>query len=345
MALFKAARAVLLALSAVVLLAAAPAAAGAEFPQVRLTHFGPDGDLTQQAGFPAVAFNSQANQYLLVYQAGPTGDTDHWPIYGQLIDAAGNPVGGQITVSLPTANRICNYEPPNVAYSERLNEFLVTWNEGTAATCDDSIYAQRIGADGSLLAVPSQQISGAGFTDTETTDVVYNPAANEWLVAWKSRQPGVSANQELFGQRLGADGTQVGTNDQKLTDFRGAGGNANDAMAVAVDPRDSRYLLVVRAIDPTKSNRLETYGHLMAADGSVVGPDHFRISHVSATNPTGASTPPMVAYDPNANDFLVAWAGNPMIGAMAAGEQDIFGRLVSPDGSVVGSSDARYSDV
>src|SRR3954453_19610650 len=156
MALFKAAGAVLLALSAVVLLAAAPAAAGAEFPQVRLTHFGPDGDLTQQAGFPAVAFNSQANQYLLVYQAGPTGDTDHWPIYGQLIDAAGNPVGGQITVSLPTANRICNYEPPNVAYSERLNEFLVTWNEGTAATCDDSIYAQRIGADGSLLAVPSQ---------------------------------------------------------------------------------------------------------------------------------------------------------------------------------------------
>src|SRR3954468_16117971 len=80
----------------------------------------------------------------------------------------------------------------------------------------------------------ARQISGAGFTDTETTDVVYNPGTNEWLVAWKSRQPGVSANQELFGQRLGADGTQVGTNVQKLTDFRGASGNANDAMAVAV---------------------------------------------------------------------------------------------------------------
>lgn len=54
MTLFKVARTTLLAILLAALLAAFPAVASAEFAQVRLTHFGTDGDLTQQAGFPAV---------------------------------------------------------------------------------------------------------------------------------------------------------------------------------------------------------------------------------------------------------------------------------------------------
>jgi hypothetical protein len=299
--------------------------------------------LAQQASFPAIAYNSKTNQYLLIYSAGTKADTSHWAVYGQMLDAAGNPVGGQITVSLPTGNELCSYDPPNVAYSEKLNEFLVTWNEGTASNCDDAIFVQRVGADGSLLGTLSKQISGTGFTDIETTDVVFNPTSNEWLVAWNSDVPGTT-NQELFAQRLAADGSQVGTDDQRLTDFTAAGGSTNDALGVAVDPKDSRYLLVVRGIDPTVTSRNETYGHLMSADGSTIGADHFRISHVAATNPAGDSVPPMIAYDSSANQFLVSWSGNPMLGSMAANEFEVFGRLVGSDGTVLGTADARYSD-
>jgi hypothetical protein len=103
-------------------LAVFPAVASADFPQLRLTHFGADGDVAQEAGFVAAAFNTKTNQYLIVYEAGPTADDNFWSVYGQFLDTAGNPVGGQFNISAPTANQLCSYDPPNVAYSEPLNQ-------------------------------------------------------------------------------------------------------------------------------------------------------------------------------------------------------------------------------
>lgn len=70
------------------LLAVFPAVASADFPQLRLTHFGADGDVAQEAGFVAAAFNTKTNQYLIVYEAGPTADDNFWSVYGQFLDSS-----------------------------------------------------------------------------------------------------------------------------------------------------------------------------------------------------------------------------------------------------------------
>lgn len=341
-----AARGALLICVVAALLAIFPALASADFPQLRLTHFGTDGDLTQQAGFPDLAFNSQTSQYLLVYEAGPKADQNHWAVYGELLDASGNVVKPEFQISAPTTDYICLQDPPGVTYSAALNQFLVTWNQGNG-TCDDTIRAQLVGADGSLIAPLSNQISGTGYSDTETTVPLYNPVSNEWLVAWKSDIP-TTTNQEIFAQRLAPDLTQVGTNDQKLTDFTGAGGNADDSISADVDPGTGHYLVVMHGIDPAVGGgQTEAFGHLMTADGTGIGADHFRISHVADTNPTSAyAYPPRVAFDPSAAAFFVTWVGNPMTGSMVSGHYDQFGRMVSSaDASLLGTADVRYSDM
>src|SRR5262249_61981595 len=130
--------------------------------------------------------------------------------------------------------------------------------------------------------------------------VVHNPSGDEWFVAWNAEAP-AQTNQEVCGQRLKGDGTQTGENDQQLTHMHESdptNGRTDDAIGLAFDSRDSRYLVVVRGIDTTLTGgntRDEIFGHLMGAGGTTGGPDHFLISPVLETNTASPTVPPPVA--------------------------------------------------
>jgi len=319
----------------------------AAYPQHRVTHFGTDGDLNKQAGFPDVAYNPKTGQYLVVYMAGTASpNDDHWVIYGQRVGSGGKPVGGRIRISTKTDRNLGSYEPPAVAYARNINEFLVTWDEGTTTSeNDDSIHVRRISGSGKPLGRSDKRISDKGYRDIETTVPAYNPQRKEWMVVWNAEAPGeVGGIQELWGQRLNAGGGQVGANDRKLTRHSTNDFDADDAIGLAYDPKDHRYLAVVRGIDTSVVDD-EVFGHMMNDKGRPIGPPQFRISHVTDTNANGAANPPLVAYDPARDRFLVVWTGDPMIGSMVDNEYDIFGRFVKPDRSLVGSQDTRFSSV
>jgi hypothetical protein len=293
----------------------------ADFPQHRITHFGPDGDLDPQAGFPDVAFNPKTREYLVVYEAGSATDEDHWTIFGQRIRAGGKPVGHRIRVSSPSARQLNSYEPPAVLYARNINQFLVTWDEGTPSDSDDAIYVRRISGSGKPFGEHAKRISDRGYGDIETTVPAYNPQRREWMVAWNAEGPDeLGGFQELWAQRLNVKAQEVGVDDRQLTDHD-------------TDDFDSNV------------TGDEAFGHLMNAKGAPIGPAQFRISHVTDTNATGEARPPTVSYDPVRNRFLVVWTGNPQLGSMDPNEIDIFGRFVKADGSLVGGSDRRFSDV
>ena len=320
--------------------------AAAAYPQHRVTHFGTDGNLNRQAAFPDVAFNPKTGRYLVVYMAGTTSpNDDHWVIYGQLVAAGGKPVGGRIRISSKTDRLLCSYEPPAVEYARNINEFLVTWDEGTMIDCDDSIHVRRISGGGTPLGPSDRRISDKGYNDIETSMPAYNSQRKEWMVAWNAEAPGeLGGIQELWGQRLNAGGKQVGADDRRLTDHATNDFDADDAMGLAYDPQDQRYLAVVRGLDTSVVGD-EVFGHLMNGKGRQIGPPQFRISHVTDTNANGDALPPSVVYDGIRNRFLVAWTGDPMIGSMVDNEIDIFGRFVKPDRSLVGGADRRFSFV
>jgi hypothetical protein len=333
-------------LLAIALVALGVPGALASIPQHRITHYGPDGNLNKQASFPDVAFNSRTKEYLVVYAAGAASHDNHWVIYGQRVDASGKAVGNRVLISSKTDRYLSTYEPPAVAYARNINQFLVTWDEGTLSGSDDAIYVRRISGSGTPLGHHDLRISDRGYRDIETTVPVYNPQRKEWMVAWNAEAPGEPAGiQALWAQRLTAKGKQVGQNDRRLTNTNVNAFDANDAIGLAYDPKDHVYLAVVRGMDSTVPGS-EVFGHLMNAKGQKIGPPQFRISHVTDTNPTnGRAIPPSVAYDPGRDRFLVAWPGNPQVGSMSADEIDIFGRFVKPNGTVVGSQDIRFSSV
>lgn len=331
-------------LAVAALVVAAPDAL-ADFPQHRVTHFGPDGDLDKQAAFPDVAFNTRTREYLVVYEAGSAANDDHWAIFGQRVSTAGKPVGHRIRISSPTDRLLCSYEPPTVEYARSIDQFLVTWDAGTASDCEGAIYVRRISGEGELLDRHETRISDRGYNDIETSLPAYSPQRAEWMVVWTAEGPDEAGGiQNLWGQRLNAAGSEVGANDRQLTDPVVGNFDADDAVGLAYDQRDRRYLAVVRGRDGSTVG-FEVFGHLMNAKGAPIGVAQFRISHVIDTNASGEARPPSVAYDPAKNRFLVAWTGNPQIDAMAADEFEIFGRFVRPDGSLVGSEDVRFSSV
>jgi hypothetical protein len=336
-------------LSACALLAVLPAAASADFPQFQVSSFGDPTDVNTGAQLSSLAYNSRTDQYLVVYLGGSqatNADENHWNVFGQIVDAKGNTVGGPVQINQPTTNELCDFEPPSVAYGRKTNEWMVAWDEGTATGCDDAIYSQRIDAHGALVGPLSPRISATGYDDIETDPIVYNSGADEFFVVWNADGPAQSF-QNLWGQRLTSGGAEVGADDEQLTQFTGTNSRADDAVGLAYDSKDQRYLAVVRGIDLglIGNSRDEIFGHLMSTDGTPIGPDRFRISHVSATNPTGDAKPPNVAYDPVNDRFLVAWTGNPKLGSMAAGENEVLAGLVGADGALLTPGDLRISNV
>src|SRR5262249_14743893 len=60
--------------------------------KIRISDMGPDGDPNFDAFSPAVAYNSRANEYLVVWEGDDTTN-EEYEIYGQLLNAAGAELG------------------------------------------------------------------------------------------------------------------------------------------------------------------------------------------------------------------------------------------------------------
>jgi len=106
--------------------------------------------------------------------------------------------------------------------------------------------------------------------------------------------------------------------------------------AIAYNPLADEHLLVWAADDNQAGlvdGEFEIYGQRLAADGTpILG--RFRISTMGIDgDPSGEARSPAVAYSTNQNTFIVVWSGIP--GGTDL-EREVYGQLVSADGSLVG---------
>ena len=72
---------------------------------------GTDGNAAFDGIDPAIAYNPQANQSLVVWAGDETTDGEQ-EIYGRLIDAAGNPEGAEFRISQMGPDGNANLMPP-----------------------------------------------------------------------------------------------------------------------------------------------------------------------------------------------------------------------------------------
>lgn len=307
---------------------------GAKF---RISFMGPAGDARYDARNPDVAYNAQTNEYLVVWYGDHNQNglvEGEFEIFGQRIDGAtGDLLGTAFRISDmgPTGNRSYDAIDPAVVWNSVDNNFLVVWRgeDGTATTPvgQFEIYAQLLDGNNPAIQLgqndrPISDMGPAGSAnyDAYSPEVAFNASNDEFLVVWygdDNYNGRVSGEFEIYAQRLaGATASELGVNDMPISQT-GPNGDIRRAAEypdVAWNP-DSNEWLVVWSADETAGNpvgnEFEIYGQRLAADGTEIGRDDFRISYMGPeSNNNFDAFRPHVVYHRAGQQYVVAWRGD-----------------------------------
>jgi len=258
----------------------------------------------------------------------------------------------------PDAKVIFNTHDPAVAYNSTNNEYLVVWEAFPVGIGNDKvdIHGQRLdAATGAQLGTDDFRISDMGNGDQilEAFDpaVAYNSADNEYLVVWEGDDT-VNEEFEIYGQRLdAATGSEIGTDDFRLSDMGPDGDFTFDAVdpAVAYNSANNEYLVVWEGDDddaPLVDEEFEIFGQRLDAAGAEVGTNDSRLSDMGPNGNTSFSArEPAVAYNSANNEYLVVWEGDDDTAPLVEEEFEIFGQRLDAAGAEVGTNDSRLSDM
>ncbi|MCB0153511.1 MAG: hypothetical protein KDF65_01850, partial [Anaerolineae bacterium] len=337
----------------------------------RISNMGPDGDITYDAASPAVAYNSAANQYLVVWH----GDDDsgslvdnELEVFGQRLDAGGGELGNQIRLSDMGPDGDGNFDaffPPAVAYSGATNQYLVVWmgddNENYLVNDKFEIFGQRVNAENGTEIGGDTRLSFMGQDvlayPAFLPDVAYNSTDNEYLVVWagKDNTPPLfqEGEFEIYAQRVdAATGAEVAPNDVRLSDMGPDGTDDYQALfpAVAYNSVANEYLVVWSSDDdvaPLVDDEFEVFGQRVSASGMEVGPNDFRLSDMGPDGNTNFGTAfagTDVVYNPLVDEYFVVWAGSDLDGFFQTGVE-IFGQRVEGSSGAEIGGDIRVSDM
>ncbi len=334
----------------------------------RISDLGPDGDPDYDAFEAAVAYNSVNNTYLVVWAGDdtPGGLVDEeYEIFGQVLDANGNQLGYndfRISYAGGTGSFVTRTLRPDVAFNSTYNEFLVVWSaDNPEDGCVDNefeIWGQVIDPYifplyGGNFRISFNGGSGDAAFGADHPAVVFNPDADEYLVAWYADdtvQGMVNNECEIFAQRVSSTGTLVGSN-LRISDMGGSGDPLYNAYRpdVVYDSRNFEYLIVWYGDDNTGGlvdDEREIFGQLITWQGVGTGPNDFRISDMGGTgDPAYDALHPSAAYNPLRNEYLVVWQGDDNVGGLVEDEFEVFSQRFTPDLVGLGPNDLRLSDV
>ena len=335
--------------------------------QFRVSDMGPDGDPDFDVQVPAVAYNGRHGEYMIVWygddDAGPLVD-DEFEIFAQRLSAAGAQLGvndRRISDMGPNGDADFAARNPAIAYNATSDEYLVVWNgdDGSGPLVDNEreVFSQRLSATGAQLGVNDRRISDMGPTGdasfaAEVPAVAHNPVANQYMVAWVGDDDTgtlVEGEDEIFVQRLGANGAEEGPNDRRVS-AQGPDGNQSFGVnlpSLAYNPAHDEYLVAWEGDDDTGgkvSGGEEIFVQRLAATGAEVGADDQRISRMGPDGDTGfRANTPRLAVGAGGSEYLVALDGTDDAPGLLTGGFEVFAQRLDPDGVEIGGDDVRVS--
>ena len=329
----------------------------------RISNAGPDGSVEHDAAHEGVAYNSDADQYLVVWDADQSvpGDAPLFngkhEIFGQLLDGDGTRIGSEFLVATAggASDPAWDATNPVAIYNSVSDQYLVVYvapvaTNATAAKTE--IFARRVSTNGAPIGNPIR-ISRTGIDsnlrrDSREPGVAYNASDNEYLVVWQSEESdmGSRVEHEIYAQRLnGPTAVPLGA-PIRVSTMGPNGSTAFDAFDpfVTFSERMNEYLIVWRGDDDRGTlveGEFEIFGQRLRANGLQIGEDDFRVSQMGpAGDPTFRAEDPAVAYDEVADEYLITWTG---IDDLTLGEE-VHAQLITGTGAVV-RDDFRISDM
>ncbi|MCJ7726448.1 MAG: hypothetical protein MUP76_08700 [Acidimicrobiia bacterium] len=152
---------------------------------------------------PALAWNSNANQFLVAWTDTRNAPARGWDIYARRVKAGGAMAG--LDFRVVDAFALSTEADPSVAFSPDANRYLVAWMDmRDAATEGNNIYAQRLKAGGARLG-PNYLVSGLPTDAQESNpDVAYGSGAGLYLIVWSDSRNNATRGADIYG-RTSAD--------------------------------------------------------------------------------------------------------------------------------------------
>lgn len=279
---------------------------------------------------PAVAFNSRAREFLVVWSDSRVSSRNR-DVFGQRLSALGVPIGENFRISGDAARG--DEFAPAVAYNTQIDEYLVIWED----TRFSSIFGQRVSSFGTRLGNNFRVGGGPQPLEQRAPAIAFNGRSNEYLVVWEDtrNKPGRFTGGDIYAQRLSARGRRLG-NSFFVGGFRGVEGDRNPE--IAYNSRRNEYLVVWNETIPTQqiqgvlAQRISALGEFPEPPFVVRGEAAFK--DVS------------VAYNPVDDEYLAVWDD----GRFIQDGYDIFGQRISGAGRLLDvdfriSTSARDTEV
>jgi len=166
-----------------------PVAGPSEILGVRLDRFGsPIASFVVSAGpvdriSPAVAYDPQRDRFLVVWSEDYWGDGSDWDLMGRFVPWSGpDPGEGAFTILGTTTSQWS----PSVAFSTLSSEYLVVWNELSAAPASiRGIYVDSEGLTGSAFPIAEH-----ATLNRTNPDVAAESSTDEFLVVFERQYSG-----------------------------------------------------------------------------------------------------------------------------------------------------------
>ncbi len=184
---------------------------------------------------PQVAWNSNRNEYLVIWNALDTTACFPPGTYNKI---AGHRLSDSGTIYNPTSPIIIDGvdlpQQPDLAYNATTDEYLVVWVRLYTATGYD-IYGARVSGEGALVNPPAQFVI-MGTSDDEYHPAVATNGVDRYLVAWEYVSSG---DHNVRATNLDEEGTVLGwacfaatVNDETNPDIAAAPGDIEDYFLV-----------------------------------------------------------------------------------------------------------------
>ena len=172
---------------------------------------------------------------------------------------------------------------------------------------------------------------------------------NTLLVVWSGDDdtpPQAEGALEIFGQRFDAESGAAVGGAFFISETGPVGNPAHDAEtpAVAYNSAEAEFFIVWSG-DETTDGEYEIWGARVSGNGILLQND-IRISDMGPDgDPLYDAFTPAIAYDPIANEYLVAWTGDDDTGTLVDDEFDIYVQRLDATGAPIGTNDLRISSM
>jgi hypothetical protein len=269
-------------------------------------------EAAEQEVMPQIAYNSQRQEYMVVWYNDRAGCDD---IRAQRVSKYGTLVGGPFYIA---AQCTPDRRFPDVTYNSASDQYLVVWEQYDASS-GNSIRAKRVSGTGQVLDTNELIIRSYGYNTytPEKPAVAYASTSDRYLVVWSETWHPLPITYGIYGQIVDAAGNLDG-NKFIISE----GSQPREEPDLAYNRHANRYLVVWQ---------LDT-GTLMDIHGQQVhGGGGLYQSDITIAYYTKSSTAPAVAAiptTPNEVKFLVVWEID-----YAPNDRDIYGRMVSEEGT------------